>query len=127
MVLKLKDTYLSDVITEADYKSIEGDIKRAHDTLYAKNGPGNDFLGWRTASCSYDKEEFARIKEAAKKIQKKAIRKTLKKTKKKRERDGKRVCSPRPVTSRRKGSKWLTLDNRKETTKTDIEERSATS
>ncbi|MBQ1226100.1 MAG: glucose-6-phosphate isomerase, partial [Clostridia bacterium] len=63
MVLKLKDTYLSDVITEADYKSIEGDIKRAHDTLYAKNGPGNDFLGWQDLPVNYDKDEFARIQK----------------------------------------------------------------
>ena len=68
MVLKLKDTYLSGVVTEADYKSIEGDIKRAHDTLYAKNGPGNDFLGWQDLPVNYDKEEFARIQKAAKKI-----------------------------------------------------------
>ncbi len=68
MVLKLKDTYLSGVITDADYKSVEGDIKRAHETLYAKNGPGNDFLGWQDLPVNYDKEEFARIQKAAKKI-----------------------------------------------------------
>ena len=36
--------------------------------LEAKNGPGNDFLGWMYQPRDYDKEEFARIKEAAKKI-----------------------------------------------------------
>ena len=36
--------------------------------LEAKNGPGNDFLGWMYLPREYDKDEFARIKEAAAKI-----------------------------------------------------------
>ena len=32
-------------------------------------GAGNDFLGWVDLPEAYDKEEFARIKQAAKKIQ----------------------------------------------------------
>lgn len=35
----------------------------------AKTGMGNDFLGWVDLPTQYDKEEFARIKAAAKKIQ----------------------------------------------------------
>ena len=34
-----------------------------------KTGLGNDFLGWLTLPTDYDKEEFARIQAAAKKIQ----------------------------------------------------------
>ena len=41
----------------------------AKDVLVAKNGAGNDFLGWIDLPVDYDKEEFSRIKEAAKKIQ----------------------------------------------------------
>ena len=41
----------------------------AKDVLVSKNGAGNDFLGWIDLPVDYDKEEFARIKEAAKKIQ----------------------------------------------------------
>lgn len=41
----------------------------AKDTLVSKTGAGNDFLGWIDLPVDYDKEEFARIKEAAKKIQ----------------------------------------------------------
>ena len=37
--------------------------------MVAKTGAGNDFLGWIDLPVDYDKEEFARIKEAAKKIQ----------------------------------------------------------
>lgn len=41
----------------------------AKDVLLGKSGAGNDFLGWIDLPVDYDKEEFARIKEAAKKIQ----------------------------------------------------------
>ena len=38
-------------------------------TLVEQTGAGNDFLGWIDLPVDYDKEEFARIKQAAKKIQ----------------------------------------------------------
>ncbi|MDE6053509.1 MAG: glucose-6-phosphate isomerase, partial [Lachnospiraceae bacterium] len=41
----------------------------AKEVLVNKTGAGNDFLGWIDLPVDYDKEEFARIKEAAKKIQ----------------------------------------------------------
>ncbi len=41
----------------------------AKEVLVAKTGAGNDFLGWIDLPVDYDKEEFARVKEAAKKIQ----------------------------------------------------------
>ena len=40
----------------------------AKETLVSKTGAGNDFLGWIDLPVDYDKEEFARIKAAAKKI-----------------------------------------------------------
>ena len=43
-------------------------MEAAHNQLEAKSGPGNDFLGWMYLPRDYDKEEFARIKEAAAKI-----------------------------------------------------------
>ena len=42
----------------------------AKEVLVGKNGAGNDFLGWIDLPVNYDKEEFARIKKAAEKIQK---------------------------------------------------------
>ena len=42
--------------------------KAAIDTLVNGTGAGNDFTGWVNLPVDYDKEEFARIKEAAKKI-----------------------------------------------------------
>ncbi len=41
----------------------------AKELLVSKTGAGNDFLGWIDLPVDYDKEEFARIKEAAKRIQ----------------------------------------------------------
>lgn len=44
-------------------------VNMAHDKIHNGTGAGNDFLGWVDLPVNYDKEEFARIKEAAKKIQ----------------------------------------------------------
>ena len=41
----------------------------AKEVLVNKSGAGNDFLGWIDLPVDYDKEEFARIKQAAAKIQ----------------------------------------------------------
>ena len=41
----------------------------ARDLLLSREGAGNDFLGWIDLPVYYDKEEFARIKKAAAKIQ----------------------------------------------------------
>lgn len=40
----------------------------AKEVLVNKTGAGNDFLGWIDLPVDYDKEEFARIKQAAEKI-----------------------------------------------------------
>mgnify|MGYP000824097581 CR=1 FL=1 len=44
-------------------------VDNAKKELLDKNGAGNDFLGWLDLPVDYDKEEFDRIKKAAKKIQ----------------------------------------------------------
>lgn len=41
----------------------------AKELLVSRSGAGNDFLGWIDLPVDYDKEEFARIKQAAAKIQ----------------------------------------------------------
>ena len=52
---------------EVEYmKKLTDDAK---DLLLGKSGAGNDFLGWIDLPVDYDKEEFARIKKAAAKIQ----------------------------------------------------------
>ena len=44
-------------------------VMGAKEVLTGKSGAGNDFLGWIDLPVDYDKEEFARIKQAAAKIQ----------------------------------------------------------
>lgn len=44
-------------------------ISEAHKMLHEKTGAGSDFLGWVDLPVAYDKDEFARIKKAAEKIQ----------------------------------------------------------
>ena len=43
--------------------------KMAIDTLCSGTGAGNDFIGWVDLPVNYDKAEFARIQQSAKKIQ----------------------------------------------------------
>ena len=69
MRLALNTKHLSSFIKEEEYKAIYPQVEAAHKTLEAKDGPGSDFLGWMYLPRDYDKEEFARIKAAAKKIQ----------------------------------------------------------
>ena len=44
-------------------------LKIAHDKLQNGSGAGGDFTGWVHLPRDYDKEEFARIKAAAARIQ----------------------------------------------------------
>ncbi len=44
-------------------------VKQAHHQIHQKQGPGSDYLGWVDWPVNYDKEEFSRVKLAAKRIQ----------------------------------------------------------
>ncbi|MDD5935843.1 MAG: glucose-6-phosphate isomerase [Clostridiales bacterium] len=56
-------------ITPEEIVYMEKTAERAKQELLSKTGAGNDFLGWIDLPVNYDKEEFARIQAAAKKIQ----------------------------------------------------------
>ncbi len=56
-------------ISEEEVKYMGKLAEDARQTLVSKSGAGNDFVGWLDLPVDYDKEEFARIKAAAKKIQ----------------------------------------------------------
>ena len=56
-------------ISANEVANMESIVNTAKETLVSKKGAGNDFLGWIDLPVDYDKEEFARIKAAAKKIQ----------------------------------------------------------
>ena len=70
MSLKLDLRYLTDEVSAADIEALDPEVAMAHAYLYENKAQaaGNDFHGWLTLPEDYDKEEFARIKSAAKKI-----------------------------------------------------------
>ncbi|MCI8551267.1 MAG: glucose-6-phosphate isomerase [Lachnospiraceae bacterium] len=56
-------------ISEDEIKNMKKLALDAKEVLVSKSGAGNDFLGWIDLPVDYDKDEFARIKKAAAKIQ----------------------------------------------------------
>ena len=56
-------------VSDAELKNMERIALSAKEELVSKTGAGNDFLGWIDLPTKYNKKEFARIKEAAAKIQ----------------------------------------------------------
>ena len=69
MGLKLNSNYANEFLRENDLEGLKCQVSAAHKALAEKSGLGNDFLGWISLPFDYDKDEFARIKAAAKKIQ----------------------------------------------------------
>lgn len=68
MAVKVKEQHLHNFVAQHEKEYMLPYIEVAHDLLHAKKGAGNDFLGWLDLPLNYDKEEYARIKAAAKKI-----------------------------------------------------------
>ena len=67
-MIKLNDNYVKSFIEDKALAAIAEEIAAADVQLRAKSGPGSDFLGWLDLPVNYDREEFARIQAAAKKI-----------------------------------------------------------
>ena len=68
MSVKYNGKHLAKFIRPEEYDTIFPQVELAHQQLESRSGAGNDFLGWLDLPVNYDKEVFARIKEAAKKI-----------------------------------------------------------
>ena len=56
-------------LSQVELLNIKEEVLKAYKTLVDKTGEGNDFLGWLRYPEEFDKEEYARIKKAALKIQ----------------------------------------------------------
>lgn len=69
MPTQVNDKHIQAFIGEDEYQGIAAQVKSAHEALHSGTGLGNDFIGWLTLPTDYDKDEFDRIKKAAKKIQ----------------------------------------------------------
>ena len=68
MSIKFIDKYASPFIDSDELKGIAPAVKAAHEVLETRTGLGNDFLGWIDLPENYDKDEFDRVKAAAKRI-----------------------------------------------------------
>ncbi len=69
-MLKLDLSKLTGFIPQDYLSKHEEGLRKAASMLAKHDGPGGDFTGWVFHPRDYDKEEFARIQAAAKKIQK---------------------------------------------------------
>lgn len=69
MPLKLCTEYLTSFVDDSEIYALEKEISVAHDALESGSGEGSEFTGWLNLPQNYDKNEFNRIKLAAKRIQ----------------------------------------------------------
>ena len=67
--VSLDSSKVNGFVAQHELDNMEGAVMAAKEMLVSKTGAGNDFLGWIDLPIDYDKDEFARIKTAAKKIQ----------------------------------------------------------
>ncbi|MBR4081149.1 MAG: glucose-6-phosphate isomerase [Clostridia bacterium] len=69
MAMNLKMTGLAGFVEQREIDCMAPLMDTVNEQLLSGKGAGNDFLGWLDLPVNYDKEEFARIQAAAKKIQ----------------------------------------------------------
>lgn len=67
-MIKVDFSKLNGFVNEHEIENMDPLVKAAHKVLMDKSGPGSDFLGWVDLPVNYDKEEFARVHQAAEKI-----------------------------------------------------------
>ena len=69
MAMNLKMTGVTGFVNPGELDKMAVLMNAANEVLLSRTGAGSDFLGWLDLPVNYDKEEFARIQAAAKKIQ----------------------------------------------------------
>ncbi len=70
MNIKLNDKYIKNFVSDEEIAAYGEKVKEVDTLIKTKTGKGSDFLGWMEASCSYDKDEYARLTAAAERIKK---------------------------------------------------------
>ena len=68
MALKLNEKYLSSFVKDSELKPLLAEAASGAEKLQKGDCAGNDFIGWGILPTEYDRDEFARIKDAAKRI-----------------------------------------------------------
>ncbi len=69
MGVTLHTAYADGFLRSHEITALQSQVTAAHELLHSGRGLGNDFLGWMDLPVDYDKDEFARIKAAAARIQ----------------------------------------------------------
>ena len=69
MTVTFDYTNVLSFMKNSEVENLSEFVKQAHNQIHQQQGPGSDFLGWVDWPITYDKEEFARVKKAAKRIQ----------------------------------------------------------
>ena len=69
MAMNLKMTGVAGFVEPREMDYMSAMVNAANEVLLSRTGAGSDFLGWLDLPVNYDREEFARIQKAAKKIQ----------------------------------------------------------
>ena len=70
MSVKLNEKFIKDFVDADAIEKIAPEVEAALETVKSGTGAGADFLGWYTRPVDYDKDEYARIKDAAARIRK---------------------------------------------------------
>ena len=68
-MLSLDLSKISSFVSNEEMENMRPAVEMAENVLNSRTGAGSDFLGWTDLPFNYDKDEFQRIKNAAKKIQ----------------------------------------------------------
>jgi glucose-6-phosphate isomerase len=69
-MIKFDSTNIRPFVKDTELDNLLPQLKLAHKMLTQMSGPGCDFLGWLELPRLYDREEFARIRQAASRIRK---------------------------------------------------------
>ncbi len=72
MAVSLLTKYAADFVAPHEVEAIAPQVAAAHATLHQGTGLGSGYLGWLDLPIHYDREEFARIQQAADWIQQNA-------------------------------------------------------
>mgnify|MGYP004703921927 CR=1 FL=1 len=65
---KIKFDFEHALIQKHEYEYLKPMALAAHQTLHSGTGAGNDYIGWVDYATQYDRAEFERIKDTAKRI-----------------------------------------------------------
>jgi glucose-6-phosphate isomerase len=67
--VRVNAKYIEPFVRQQEFDLLAPAVRMVHDQLEGRNGPGSDYTGWLHLPRDYDRGEFARVKQAAARIQ----------------------------------------------------------